>query len=321
MEAKNVNLENIEPDEDIKNRDRHWTLYLVYNFIKKPGQHMLEMGKTNSGKTQFLYWLVDKFLEAAPKEALVWFDIGKSQYDPESPYKESGNEILTLLYYFSPVRIILLTGCDIEIISKYPFDVEIVHVPTADKVWEQIDNSRLNIISIDPYIENEIIYSDQIAQMFRRLIWLANRSRIYRPMTIFYDEFHNVCPSHSTVSDNRSSRQQTKINGIMKRNIQKLRSIGIRIIATSHNYTQLFKPIRQSFEWLVPRRGTTFYGSDEYVLSNFNPRWRKMASSQAYIVKPAGDHIGPLNYPLYAIPHDIGAVRYRGIYGEEPEWE
>lgn len=53
--------------------------FLISHFVKRPGQHLLELGSTGTGKTNFLYWLIDMFREYAPREALVWFDIGKAQ--------------------------------------------------------------------------------------------------------------------------------------------------------------------------------------------------------------------------------------------------
>src|SRR5690606_24955738 len=52
----------------------------------RPGQHLCEIGRPGPGKTQGLYYLVDKIMEAG-REQILWFDIGK------------GDEILTLPHY------------------------------------------------------------------------------------------------------------------------------------------------------------------------------------------------------------------------------
>lgn len=292
-----------------------WLNWFVNDFIKKPGQHMIELGKTGTGKTQFFYWLVDMFRHYAPYEALVWFDIGKGQYDPST--KQSGNELLTLLYYFGDVRIITLEGTQIHIDSdKHLGDVEEVFIPpeSPGMIWQHIKPDRLNIISIDPFVEDDILYADIFGQIFTRLIFLANRGKVYRPMTIFYDEFHNVCPAGgmSAAGSRKAAFTQNKVNGLMKKNIQKLRSTGIRFIGTSHQWTQLYKPVRMSFEWICVRRGVQF-SRDEGGLAAFNPRWRKMETKQAYIVIPTGDHIGPFDCVYYKTPKGLGTLEYEGI--------
>lgn len=290
-----------------------WLNWFVHDFIRKPGQHMLELGKTGTGKTQFFYWLVDMFRHFAPYEALVWFDIGKGQYDFHT--KESGNELLTLLYYFGDVRIITLTGTSINITSSQNLgEVEYIQEAEPEMVWRNCKPDKLNIISIDPFVEDDILYADIIAKIFTRLIFLANRGMIYRPMTIFYDEFHNVCPAggQSAAGSRKAAATQNKVNGLMKKNIQKLRSTGVRFVATSHQWTQLYKPIRMSFEWIVIRRGVQF-SRDESGLAAFNPRWRKMETKQAYIAIPTGDHIGPFDALFYKIPKGMGSLEYEGI--------
>ncbi|WOF15999.1 hypothetical protein F1737_04415 [Methanoplanus sp. FWC-SCC4] len=287
--------------------------YFIRSFVKRPGQHLLELGSTGTGKTNFLFWLVDMFREHAPNEAIVWFDIGKAQYNPKT--NESGNEILTLLYYFGAVRIITMTGCDVRIVSEREYDVEYVHVDNPEMIWKYCKPDRLNIVSFDPFILNDVIHASVLAKVFERLIWLANRGWLWRPMAIFYDEFHNVCPSqgHGIYEDRKAAAIQKKTNNQFKKNLQKLRSTGVRFVASTHQWTQLYKSVRLSFEWLVPRRRTLFTG-DAPDLARFNPRWKKMKTYQAYLVIPEGDHLGPFRCLFYKIPPDLGSVEYDGIY-------
>ena len=64
----------------------YWERRLETEFIGRPGQHLCEIGRPGTGKTQGLYYLVDKIMEAG-REQILWFDIGK------------GDEILTLPHY------------------------------------------------------------------------------------------------------------------------------------------------------------------------------------------------------------------------------
>ena len=65
----------------------YWERRLENEFIHRFGQHLCEVGRPGTGKTQGLYYLVDKIKDYG-KEEILWFDIGK------------GDEILTLAHYF-----------------------------------------------------------------------------------------------------------------------------------------------------------------------------------------------------------------------------
>lgn len=300
---------NIDDSEDAEKIIK----FFISHFVKRPGQHLLELGSTGTGKTNFLYWLIDMFREYAPREAIVWFDIGKAQYNPYTG--ESGNEILTLLYYFGAARIITMTGCDVKINSEMEYDIEFIHVDRPEMIWKHCKPDRLNIVSFDPFIQSDVIHASVLAKVFDQLLWLANRGWLWRPMAIFYDEFHNVCPSqgHGIYEDRKAASIQKRTNNQFKKTLQKLRSTGIRLVATTHQWTQLYRSVRLSFEWLVPRRRTFFVG-DAPDLARFNPRWKRMKTHQAYFVIPEGDHLGPFRCLYYKIPNNLGSVEYDGIY-------
>lgn len=292
--------------------------FFTYAFVKKPGQHLLELGKTGTGKTNFLYWLIDIFRSEAPEEAIVWFDIGKAQYNPYTG--ESGNEILTLLYYFGAARIISLTGCQVVVENGrgMDYDIEYVYVDRVGDLWKYCKPDKINIVSIEPFLNNDVVHAQLMSEMFDSLVYRANRGWIHRPMAIFYDEIHNVWPSsgHGIYDSRKASAIQRRSNNQAKKAIQKLRSTGIRIIGSTHQWTQLYKSVRLSFEWIVPRRGTLFSG-DVPDLARYNPLWRKMPTWAAYIVIPEGTYLGPFRCLYYQIPNFLGNIKYDGIYHQE----
>lgn len=283
-----------------------WQTYFEQNFIRRPGQHLLEIGRTGTGKTQFLYWLIDELREWSPEEAIVWFDIGK------------GSEILTLCYYFSPIRLITLPHCGIEFVTEDRYDIEHVIVGRAEDVWKNISTERLNVVSFEPFILDPIVLSEQISTMFTSLIYKAHRHQIYSPMAIIYDEFHNVAPAHGYgfAGTGAAARIQHRSTNLIRMNIQKLRTSGIRIIATTHEWIQLNKGIRSSFEWIVPRRGAKF-GADEPRLREYNPRWGAMDTPNAFLCLPNRMYGGPFELPFYKEGKIIGQVRYNGLFEDE----
>lgn len=98
----------ISSDDTVRD---YWQNYFITEFIQQPGQHLLELGRTGTGKTQFLYYVLDLLRNYAPDESIVWFDIGK------------GAEILTLAHYFGPVNVISLDGCTVEISTDKEYNI------------------------------------------------------------------------------------------------------------------------------------------------------------------------------------------------------
>lgn len=161
--------------------------------------------------------------------------------------------------------------------------------------------------------------------MFISLIYLAHNHQIIKPLAIIYDEFHNVAPAkgYGFAGNGKEANLQIQATNYIRVNIQKLRTEGIRFIATSHAWQQLNLGVRSNFEWIVPRRGS-FFGREEGRLCSFNPRWGAMETNEAYICLPNRKYGGPFLLPFYEEGWKLGTVNYRGIYGikkDEPEEE
>lgn len=285
-----------------------WQTYFIQHFIRRWGQHLLEIGKTGTGKTQFLYWIVDLLREYSTDEAIVWFDLGK------------GEEILTLIEYFGrirgePITIATLPGCEISIDYPPGVDIEFVTVAHCADIWKMIKPGQLLIASFEPFIEDPILALAETAAMFKELSHLAHRRGIYSPTAIIYDEFHNVCPAqgYGFAGSGKEGRIQTQSINLIRQNVQKLRSQGLRLICTTHQWTQMNRGVRASFEWIVPRRGSIF-GWDDQRLRDFNPLWRKMKTDMCYIVLPDGQFTGSLKLPYYQDGSKLGKIWYGGIY-------
>lgn len=293
-----MSIEEITQDNQEAN---DWLGYLIKNYIRNPGQHMLEIGRTGTGKTQFLYWNIDLMREYNPKETIMWNDIGK------------GAEILTLIHYFGhlrrePINIITPIGGEIRINPNYA-NITYETVLTSGQVWDKIKPGQINIISLRKFWKDRIYIVQQISELFNNLIWTADS--LPKPFAIFYDEFHNVAPSHGYgfAGTAKEARMQAESVNNLRANIEELRSEGLRIVATTHGWTKLQKGIRSSFEWLCLRRGAHI-GYDDPKLKHFNPLWRKMATDEAYISVPVGWFMGPLRLPYYTKGYDIGTVDY-----------
>lgn len=289
----------------------YWERRLENEYIHRFGQHLCEVGRPGTGKTQGLYYLVDKIKDYG-KEEILWFDIGK------------GDEILTLAHYFGPITIFTPPGCSIEIQFRdpldafgQPYDIRFETISRMSDIWQNIQPGRLNICSFDPFILDPVIVLQQVSDLFERLIRLAFRRQVIRPLAIFYDEFHNVCPSqgYGYATTAKEAAQQRRCLNIIKRNVQKLRVEEYRMVVSTHEWQQLFKGVRTAFEWVMLRRGAKF-GSDEPRLKQYNPRWSGCSTEQAYVALPTRDHSAPLHLPYYIDGARLGRVTYRGMIDE-----
>ncbi|HPE64433.1 MAG TPA: hypothetical protein PLQ49_10035 [Methanothrix sp.] len=286
----------------------YWENRIERGFVQQFGQHICEIGRPGTGKTQGLYYLVDKIKEYG-KEQILWFDIGK------------GDEILTLCHYFGPVTIFTPPGCELDIKFRgktdafgNPYDIRFETLTRAGHIWNKIEKDRINICSFDPFILDPVVTLSEMSFLFEQLIRKAFRREIIRPLAIVYDEFHNVCPSQGygyATSRQETATQRRSLN-MIKRNVQKLRVEQYRMIVTTHEWQQLFKGVRMAFEWVMIRRGAKF-GTDEPRLAQFNPRWAGIKKGQCYIALPTREHTAPLQLPYYLDGFRLGTVTYRGM--------
>lgn len=293
----------------------YYEYIFIRDFIRSPGQHLIEIGRPGTGKTQGLYWLIDYLREYSPKETILYFDIGK------------GEEILTLLHYFGAATIFLLPGCslDMELFNGVdshgrPYDIKFKTITSPRYIWSSIERGRLNIASFEPFILDETVYLNEISELFTSLIRMAHRKAIKVPLTIIYDEFHNVAPSsgYGFAEDAKSARIQRKCLNRIKKNVQKLRVEKIRLIVSTHEWFQIFKGVRTAFEWILIRRGSSFAG-DVPNLAQFNPRWQRIPDGFCYIGLPDRSHSALMRLPYYLDGAKLGRIAYRGIYGDEED--
>lgn len=278
--------------------------YYIKNFIQKPGQHQLMIGKTGTGKTQFLYQMLDLFRFHAPGETVVWHDIAK------------GDEILPILELWGKketIQIIIPKGCDMIIPEKYADRAEFIYVDDASDVWHNLVKGSINIVSIRPFYLDPLQRVIHTANLFESLVELALNHNLPRPLCNIYDEFHNVAPARGygyATSSTESRMQNASVNTI-RQCTQQLRAEKIRWVASSHQWTQIQAGVRASFEWIAIKRGAWFpRNQDQEHLAEFNKLWRKTPTNQAYITIPDGYFIGPLNLAFYADGSSLGHVKY-----------
>lgn len=295
---------------------RYWIDRFIKACIMSWGQHILISGRTGTGKTTVMYWLVDAFRNFT-KETLVWFDTMKS------------DEALTLLT-MGPVRFIIPPGCEMEIKLKDQdrlkvHEYEIVKMTDIFNPWKDlrapdlnedgsVQRSWINVICLEAYIIDDEVYSMVISEIFTKLIRLAHFHKIIIPLTIFIDEFHNLAPA----SGHELGKLHSKAGKMIQRNVEKLRSLGIRLIGSTQAQSKIRRGVRGAFDWLILKRGSIFEFGDEPKLFQFNGKWAGLDNLEMVIVEPNRVFSDPLK--IHASPEadfyprgaEIGSIRYTG---------
>jgi len=264
------------------------------------GQHILEIGITGSGKTQGLYWILEG-LSKLDQETLVWLDTGKS------------SEILTLAL-FKPLRILIPYGFDIDISLNENFkqrdqlhEIEIDYIMDLRSLWLDLERDVINVICLQPYIFDPKTYAKIFAEIFKMLIIYAHNYRLPIPLSVFFDEFHVVAPSkgHGIVGvDN--------VGSLIQLNIEKLRSLKVRFVATSQGWYKLRKGVRDCFSWIMVRRGG-YFTPEQRRLNRYSRNFELLNTDSAIIVFPNRIYSDIVHLPRYPDGEQIGNIRYLGI--------
>jgi len=275
------------------------------DFLKKPGQHLLEIGQTNMGKTQGLYFLLEGLRVHSPKETIVWVDTGKT------------SELLALAQ-FGDLHLLIPEGCDIKIDLYRDIGRTITREYVTDfaDVWWHLKPGAINVISISRFIRRHAPYAKAIAKLFQSLIDAAYDYRLPVPLTVFIDEAQFVMPGKAIAYNTTHLRAGLDVAAALFT----LRSLRVRIVAATQQYNIINPPARMSFPWLFIRGGT-FLTGDQPRLSKFNLLWGALDNTKGYFVdasKSFSDLITDL--PFYGDGESFGRVNYFGRL-DKPEQE
>lgn len=276
-----------------------WQELFSSKFLKKPGEHLLVTGITGSGKTQDLIWLLDGILQKGRNETVLWNDSGKS------------NEIL-LVAQLAPLNIIIPEGMDVSLESEGA-DIKKSWFTSPREVWLNLDPSRVNVLCVEPFIRKPTLFTPIITEIFTELIELAHDYKIKIPLAVFYDEFHLVAPAKGHAFD----KKHASFGAEIQYNVERLRSLGIRFIASSHHWYKMRRGVRSSFNWFMINRGSTFPSNEQPKLSRFNRKWEKLATEDCIISFPNKTFTDVIKVPFYGDGHEYGKIRYLGKVTDE----
>lgn len=271
-----------------------WQDRFKREFIQRPGEHLLNLGITGSGKTQDLIWILDALRSGAPEETILWNDAGKS------------NELL-LVGQFGPLHILLPEGMDIDITSDSVEYTKTWFTDPAD-VWRSLERGKINVLCIEPFIRKPQYFTPVVTSIFSKLIDLAHDHHLPVPLSIFYDEFHRVAPGKGQAYDSKHAAFGAEI----QYNIETLRSLRVRFVASTHGWTKLRKGVRSSFNWFMINRGGSFTSLEQPRLSRYNKKFETLENNEAIIAFPDKVFTDIMEIPYYGEGWQHGSIYYSG---------
>jgi len=292
-----VIIESIQAPEYIKSplsTDINWTNAVISKFLKKPGEHLIEIGITGSGKTQGLYHLLNGILDYSKDETILWITCGKSAEELK-------------LMQFMPVNFLYPVHRDIKIkLLKETYPYTSYEFQSIPEIFDHIDVGKINILCLSPYFSDPEEYAIVITEFFKSLIVLAKKGTIPTPLAIFIDEFQMIAPAQG-----QALNEQHSIGGRwMQRNLDQLRSIKIRIVAASQSWKKVRQGVRTSFGCIMIRQGAEFPANEIKRLAQANDTWQALGREDMVFAFRNRFYSDPIKLPSYGDGEFVGTIEY-----------
>jgi len=270
-----------------------WTDAIRSRFLKKPGEHLLEVGITGSGKTQGLYHLLNGILDFSKNETILWITCGKSAEELK-------------LMQFMPVNYLFPQRRAIEIkLYQVTYPYTSYEFKTIPDIFRHINKGQINILCLAPYFPDPDDYAMVITEFFRTLIVMARDGQVCTPLAIFIDEFQMVAPARG-----QALNVEHGIGGRwMQRNLDQLRSMEIRIVAAAQSWRRVLQGVRTSFGCIMIRQGAEF-NNDIPRLMVANDRWQALGKEDMIFAFRNRFYSDTIRLPTYGDGHLIGSITY-----------
>ena len=287
-----------------------WIKQLADNFFSVPGEHALVIGTTGTGKTQCLYYILSGIRKYSPYEVIVWLDCGKS------------SEILKLvdwgdvLIHYPINQKIELNFKDESYRERFTFHT----FGSPGEIWRRIEKDKINVISIEPFYSDPELFSEMISELFKALIRDARDLTLKDlglvPMTIIIDEIQWLIPNDKEAL----SRKHLIGARWFQRNIEMLRSMRVRVVGASQNWTKMRSGVRDSFSWLWMKRGARF-SIDRPYLFKHNKKFQQLRDDEVMIARPDQIFSSPIELQFFGRGEKIGTVYYKPIWEKISEMD
>ena len=271
----------------------NWTSAIKNRFLNKPGEHLLEVGITGSGKTQGLYHLLNGILDFSKGETILWITCGKSAEELKLM------QFMSVNYLFPKNRAIQIK------LFQETYSYTSYEFTSIPDIFRHINLHQINILCLAPYFPDPEDYALVITEFFRVLIVMARDGLIPTPLAIFIDEFQMVAPARG-----QALNEEHGIGGRwMQRNMDQLRSMEIRIVAAAQAWRRVLQGVRTSFGCIMIRQGAEF-NNDIPRLMAANDRWQALGREDMAFAFRNRFYSDTIMLPTYGDGNVVGSITY-----------
>ena len=224
------------------------------------GKHLLVCGASGSGKTSTLLLLVKLFMDNG--ETVIWRD-------------DSSMEALSLVNVYK-LKIFVPLGC--KIYYEHP-NIEYIEYNPANlnSIFTKIEKGKIHIVEFDLFTMDMTFFIEFWSRFFYELYkWKNTRPSL--PIAFFTDELNDLAPS---VRRGYIPRQLTLSSNIFF-SLKKFRKEKIRMVASTHGYGDIHKPVREAFNFYILKKMSE--GEVPDILWRFTKLVQKLHLDQMLII-------------------------------------
>jgi hypothetical protein len=271
----------------------NWSDALRTRFLSKPGEHAIEIGITGSGKTQGLYHLLNGIMQYSKDETILWISCGKSAEELK-------------LMQFGKTNFIFPKNRSLDIQLKQPTYPYISYEANSiPDIFRHINRGMINVLCLASFYPDPDEYSVVVTEFFKALITMARDGTLPTPLAVFIDEFQMVAPAQGQAL----SDQHAMCGRWMQKNIDQLRSIGVRIVGAAQSWKRVRQGVRNSFGIIIIRQGAEFT-TDITRLMKQNEVWQGLPKDGMVVAFRNRMYSDPLLLPSYGDGTAVGTIEY-----------
>jgi len=276
--------------------------------LSRPGTHLCTLGTTGSGKTTFLYWVIDALL--AHDEIITWVDTGKP------------GELLPLAQ-MRPLNVLVPRGCEMRITLNpgitLKHSITLTEFNTLADVWKMLRRDSINVIAFKRFITDPLVSTRACGKLFSDLIEAAYDYQLPTPLAVIIDELQDLAPS----TGNAKNTEHYAIGAILQQNIELIRSQKVRLIAGLQGWNKTRPGIRMEVNCWAAKTGADF-SHEVPNLHAFVPLFMSLKRDEVVLIDQQRHfRREKVRVPYYRPGTELGEVRYIGkwITGLEREFD
>lgn len=270
--------------EDFSRLDQ--VLYVDLTSLYYPGKHILIAGGAGSGKTSTLLLLAKLFYDN--NETIIWRD------DSSLEFSSLAEEV--------PIKIFIPKNCQLN--YSHPniefFEYDPTNITT---ILNSLNNQKINAVLFDLFCFN----IDRFIKFWRDFFYALykwKRTKMGAAISLITDELNDLAPGSRR---GYVPKQITLANNIFF-SMKKFRKEKIRLVGSTHNFTDLHKPVRDSFNFYIIRKMRREAVPERFA--NYASLIEKLEINQGIVVDEFGN-FNRMDFPLYVKPKNI-SVTFEG---------